>query len=61
MYLLPIFSSKDIVAQLPEEGIMFQEVDGTFRRAMQAVVREPHVRETAGSVRTSFSIYLFIL
>ncbi|KAL7306450.1 hypothetical protein TKK_0001865 [Trichogramma kaykai] len=50
MYLLPIFSSKDIVAQLPEEGIMFGEVDGTFRKAMQSVAREPLVRETAGSV-----------
>lgn len=51
MYLLPIFSSKDIVAQLPEEGILFVEVDGTFRKAMNGVFREPRVRETAGSVR----------
>ncbi|OXU22263.1 hypothetical protein TSAR_003308 [Trichomalopsis sarcophagae] len=50
MYLLPIFSSKDIVAQLPEEGILFVEVDGTFRKAMQGVTREPRVRETAGSL-----------
>ncbi|XP_014211752.1 dynein heavy chain 12, axonemal [Copidosoma floridanum] len=49
MYLLPIFSSKDIVAQLPEEGILFGEVDGTFRKAMQSVFREPSVRVTAGS------------
>ncbi|KAK2581073.1 hypothetical protein KPH14_006115 [Odynerus spinipes] len=50
MYLLPIFSSKDIVAQLPEEDILFTQVDGTFRRAMQAVKRDPRVRETAGTV-----------
>ncbi|XP_015126095.2 dynein heavy chain 12, axonemal [Diachasma alloeum] len=49
MYLLPIFSSKDIVAQLPEEGIMFQEVNATFRSAMAAVAKEPLVKETAGS------------
>ncbi|XP_048510723.1 dynein axonemal heavy chain 7 isoform X3 [Athalia rosae] len=49
MYLLPIFSSKDIVDQLPEEGILFSEVDGTFRRAMLNVVKEPRVREMAGS------------
>lgn len=31
LYLLPIFSSKDIVAQMPQEGILFKEVDGTYR------------------------------
>lgn len=34
MYLLPIFSSKDIVAQMPEEGRLFVQVDQTFRRYM---------------------------
>ncbi|XP_044001725.1 dynein axonemal heavy chain 12 [Aphidius gifuensis] len=50
IYLLPIFSSKDIVAQLPEEGIMFDEVNLTFKKAMDNVLKEPHVRETAGSI-----------
>lgn len=31
LYLLPIFSSKDIVAQMPQEGTLFKEVDGTYR------------------------------
>nr|XP_050853938.1 dynein axonemal heavy chain 12-like isoform X4 [Vespula vulgaris] len=50
MYLLPIFSSKDIIAQLPEENVLFVQVDGIFRNAMQAVKRDRRVRETAGSV-----------
>ncbi|XP_014471742.1 PREDICTED: dynein heavy chain 12, axonemal [Dinoponera quadriceps] len=48
MYLLPIFSSKDIVEQLPDEEVLFIEVDATFRKAMQRVDRDPRVRETAG-------------
>lgn len=58
MYLLPIFSSKDIVDQLPEEGILFSEVDGTFRRAMLNVAKEPRVRELAGSVGPFIDIIL---
>lgn len=58
MYLLPIFSSKDIVAQLPEENVLFIYVDGTFRKAMQIVARDPRVRETAGAVSTASSMSL---
>nr|XP_012154186.1 PREDICTED: dynein heavy chain 12, axonemal isoform X1 [Megachile rotundata] len=50
MYLLPIFSSRDIVAQLPEEEVLFVQVDRIFRSAMSGVSRDPRVRETAGSV-----------
>lgn len=50
MYLLPIFSSKDIVVQLPDEEILFTQVDIIFRKAMQSVLKDPRVRETAGSV-----------
>ncbi|XP_026673034.1 dynein heavy chain 7, axonemal [Ceratina calcarata] len=50
MYLLPIFSSKDIVAQLPDEEVLFSQVDRIFRSAMNGVAKDPHVRETAGSV-----------
>lgn len=50
IYLLPIFSSKDIVAQLPNEEILFTQIDITFRKAMQSVLKDPRVREIAGSV-----------
>ncbi|XP_043264608.1 dynein axonemal heavy chain 7 [Colletes gigas] len=50
IYLLPIFSSRDIVAQLPEEEMLFIQVDRIFRSAMNGVTKDPRVRETAGSV-----------
>ncbi|KAL1115990.1 hypothetical protein AAG570_005485 [Ranatra chinensis] len=49
LYLLPIFSSKDIIAQMPEEGILFQDVDQTYRNIMKQVSKEPHVLLTAGA------------
>lgn len=48
LYLLPIFSSKDIVAQMPEEGVMFVEVNNIYRRYMGSVEKDPHVLELAG-------------
>lgn len=50
LYLLPIFSSKDIVAQMPEEGILFKEVDNIYRRYMLNVVKDSRVVETAGAL-----------
>nr|CAD7589258.1 unnamed protein product [Timema genevievae] len=50
LYLLPIFSSKDIIAQMPQEGALFQEVDGIYKRIMNAVSKEPRVLQTAGTV-----------
>ncbi|XP_075981520.1 dynein heavy chain at 62B [Anticarsia gemmatalis] len=50
LYLLPIFSSKDIVAQMPEEGVMFVEVNNTYRRYMGNVEKDPHTLELAGAV-----------
>ncbi|XP_041984652.1 dynein axonemal heavy chain 12 [Aricia agestis] len=48
LYLLPIFSSKDIVAQMPEEGVMFAEVNNIYRRYMGTVDKDPHVITIAG-------------
>lgn len=47
LYLLPIFSSKDIVAQMPEEGRLFVQVDNIYKRCMQAVTKDPNVMQTA--------------
>lgn len=60
MYLLPIFSSKDIAIQLPEEEILFSQVDMIYRKTMQIVVTDFRVRETAGSVRNSKVYYVKI-
>ncbi|XP_018571400.1 dynein heavy chain 12, axonemal [Anoplophora glabripennis] len=50
LYLLPIFSSKDIVAQMPEEGNLFKEVNDTYKRYIDVVLHDPRVYETAGAV-----------
>lgn len=49
LYLLPIFSSKDIVAQMPEEGSLFRQVNSTYVRYMTAVNRDPRVLEIASA------------
>ncbi|CAG9798387.1 unnamed protein product [Chironomus riparius] len=47
LHLLPIFSSKDIVTQMPEEGRLFNQVDQIYKRYMMAVTKKPNVMETA--------------
>lgn len=43
MYLEPIFSSPDIMQQLPLEGKRFKGVDRAWRKAMEAARRAPGV------------------
>jgi dynein heavy chain len=43
MYLEPIFSSPDIMQQLPLEGKRFAAVDRSWRKTLDAAKRTPNV------------------
>ena len=43
MYLEPIFSSEDILRQMPTEGRFFKSVDKLFRKIMKSTAADPRV------------------
>jgi len=45
LYLDPIFSSEDIMQQMPEEGRLFLIVDKNFREIMKTTVKDARVCE----------------
>ena len=67
LYLEPIFSSEDIMAQMPEEGKLFQQVDKNWKDVMRNTVKNPKVLAATGQagllekLRTSNSLLEKIL
>jgi len=61
LYLDPIFSSEDIMQQMPEEGQMFQVVDNNWREIMKTTVQQPLVRDLMRITQMRYDIVMLIV
>ncbi|ESO05091.1 hypothetical protein HELRODRAFT_172109 [Helobdella robusta] len=56
LYLEPIFSSEDIVRQLPVESKRFQTVDRSWRKIIKMAVEDPRVISICGNLSLLMSL-----
>ena len=49
LYLEPIFSSEDIMRQMPKEAKRFKQVDGLWRKVMKETEAKPNVLLATGA------------
>lgn len=49
LYLEPIFSSEEIMKQIPKEGSAFRQMDATWRNIMAAVHLQPLIIQVTAS------------
>ena len=49
LYLEPIFTTDDIILQMPSEGKMFKDIDASWRSVLELVEQNPSVLVVTGS------------